>query len=616
LYKEEFKLEKSIIILFLIFIPLIVYPQAVERKTYYDESNVRIKEIFNLKGPKSAILHGMYTAYFENGNVKTTGHYFNNIANGTWDFYYENGELRIRGNINNGINEGLWEYFYDNGKLSMEGMMEKANKHGHWKTYYKSGATKSEGNFSQGVQDGKWNYYYANGGLQAISILESGSGQYEEYFPTGGVKMKGMKIGSMKSGFWVYFYEDGTKKGEGTFLNDLKQGKWTYFNEEGIRISEGNYDKDIPSGQWVDYYENGTVSSRGNYEVGQKEGFWNLFYDDGTSKGEGNFENGTGVFLEYYKSGALKTKGQLLNGKNDGHWEYYYENSEIEGSCEFDQGVGEYTGYYSNGKIKMKGTIRNEERVGIWELYKEDGELAGYYKPYYENGNSELWLARESEEQKKLQQSQPRKVGSYKYKKKKFRYFEPAINEYKALIIGYNPLAPLANSFPIGFEYYQQERLGHELLINLIRDPFFRNHSKLNEGSEYKKGVELAIRQKLYNKLGRYGAPYFGHEIRYSTVFHSVKAPDQIIPESVVELTKNEQKFEYSILVGNRFFKSQKEGGFTIDTYIGVGIGYRVYYQNYSDTPDNEDLFSDLPTSSVSIPIRFGVNIGFGIPVK
>jgi len=70
LYKEEFKLEKSIIILFLIFIPLIVYPQAVERKTYYDESNVRIKEIFNLKGPKSAILHGMYTAYFENGNVK------------------------------------------------------------------------------------------------------------------------------------------------------------------------------------------------------------------------------------------------------------------------------------------------------------------------------------------------------------------------------------------------------------------------------------------------------------------------------------------------------------------------------------------------------------------
>jgi len=613
---RDLNLKRHITILILFLTSTGAFAQEVSQKTFYDQEEKIVKEIFILKKRGSSILHGPYTAYFQNGNIKTSGHYYENTANGAWEFFYENGALRIRGNINSGVNEGLWEYFFDNSEMNMEGPMVGGKKSGTWKTYYRSGATKSEGEYYYGKKTAKWNYYYANGSLQAISILENGNGQHEEYFPAGGVKMKGMKVGGKKSGFWTYYNEGGTKKGEGGFINDLKQGKWVYYNEEGIRVSEGVYDKDQQSGLWVDYFENGSVSSRGNFEAGQKEGFWNLFYDDGTSRGEGTFMNGTGEYREYYRTGAIKTKGHLVNGKNDGYWEYYYENSELEGICEFDDGVGEYSGFYSNGTRKMKGTIRNDVRIGIWELYKEDGELAGYYKPYYENGNSELWLARESEEQKELKRTQTRKVGSYKYKKKKFSYFDSKINEYRSIIIGYNPLAPLVNSFPLGLEYYHQERLGHELLFNLIRDPFFRNHSTLSEGTEYKKGLEIAVRQKFYNKMKKFGAPYFGHEVRYSTVFHSVKVPDQIVPSNVVELTKNEQKYEYSIFVGTRYFKAQQEGGFTVDTYIGIGIGYRVYYQNYTDTEDNKDYFFDLPTSNISIPIRFGINIGYGIPVR
>jgi len=333
-------------------------------------------------------------------------------------------------------------------------------------------------------------------------------------------------------------------------------------------------------------------------------------------RGEGAFSNGSGEYRQYYKSGALKVEGQLKNGKNDGTWEYFYVNGEKEGVCNFNDGIGEYNGYYSDGSPKMKGRIRNNERVGIWELYREDGEIAGYYKPYYENGNPALWLAEDSEEQQNLKRTQVSKTGTYKYKRKKFLHFQPGVNEYRALIISFNPVATLLNSFPIGLEYYYQERLGHEVLFNLIRDPFFRNHASLALGSEYKKGGEIALRQKFYHPAKRIGETYFGHEIRYSSVFHSVLASDPVITQNVTELTKNEQKFEYSIFIGNRYFKEQQEGGFTIDTYIGIGIGYRIYYQDYTDTEENKDYFSDLPSSNLSIPIRFGINLGFAFPVR
>ncbi len=584
--------------------------------TYYDEEETHIKEKYTLKSVQSNILNGSYEAFFEDGNPKTVGQYFDNKPNGTWEFYYENGELRIRGNIENGVNNGYWEYFYSNGQLNMDGEIVNGKRDGYWKMYFQNGALKSEGSYSNGNKEGKWKYYFQSGGLRALSILEAGNGQYEEYFAAGGIKMKGMKTGDKKSGFWTYYYEGGTKKGEGVFRDDLKQGKWSYYNEEGIRISEGNYSNDQPSGLWIDYHTNGTVSSRGNYNEGQKEGNWNLFYNDGSPRGEGVFSNGSGEYREYYKSGAIKIKGQLKNGKNNGTWEYFYENGEKEGTCEFEDGIGDYIGYYSDGTKKMKGTIRNNERVGIWELYKENGEIAGYYKPYYENGNPELWLAKDSEQQQNLNKKQARKSGTYKYKKKKFQYFKPALNEYKAIIIGYNPVAPLFNSFPLGIEYYQEERLGHEILFNLIREPFFRNHSSIEVGKEYKMGGEIALRQKFYRPSKKTGSPYFGHEVRYSSVFHSVKTPDQIIPENIVELTKNEQKYEYSIFLGNRYFKVQKESGFTIDTYIGIGIGYRTYTQDYTDTEDNKEFFSDLPSSNISIPIRLGVNLGFAIPVR
>ena len=589
--------------------------QTVELRTYYDEEKTIVKEIYTLKEKNSNVLQGPYTSFFQGGNLKTVGQYFENSANGLWEFYYDGGELRMRGNINNGKNNGYWEYFYKNGETSMEGEILDNVREGHWKMYYDNGSLKSEGSFLQGQKDGLWKYYFEKGDLQAIGNYTEGGGNYKEYFPSGNIKMEGIKQKEKKQGIWVYYYEDGTIKGEGEFKNDLKTGNWKYYGEEGNLISEGNYRDGEPNGSWIDYHENGSISAQGNYSIGQKNGFWKLFYDDGTSRGEGTFENGTGEYFEYYKNGQIKLKGNIVNGTYEGEWLYYYENGEIEGRANFSGGVGDYIGYFTEGKIKMKGSLRNNERVGIWELFKEDGNLAGYYKPYNEDGKNTLWIASESDQQRQFVSSQ-KKVGSYKYKKSKFDYFDPQINEFRAIIVNYNPLAPALNTLPIGIEYYNQERLGHELLFIVVREPFFRKHMGLNLGTEHREGFEAALRQKLYNDKKRTGIPYFGHEIRYSNVNHLVKTEDQNNPGNILKLENNESKYEYSLFIGNRFFKAPEEGGMTLDAYIGAGIGYREYSKNFEPSEQNVQFFDDLPTSNISFAFRLGLNLGFAIRVK
>ena len=588
--------------------------QEVEVRTYYDDAEEQLKEVFTLKAAGSKVLHGPYAAFYKDGTPKTSGQYFNNVSTGVWEFYYLSGELRMRGSLVEGRNEGPWEYFFENGRKSMEGDIYNGKREGYWKMFYQNGSIKSEGSFKAGKRQGEWKFYFEMGGLQASANYVEDFGDYEEYYPSGTVKMRGTKQSGQKTGVWEYYYEDGTIKGKGDFENSLKSGVWQYYSEEGVLITEGTYTKDQPDGLWIEYHDDGSVSSRGNYQKGQKHGSWNLFYEDGSARGEGLFVNGTGEYREYYRNGQVRVKGTLLNGKNHGRWEYFYENGKQEGICEFEHGEGVYIGTYSDGNVKMTGKIRNNERVGIWELYKEDGTIAGYYKPYFENGNTSLWLAKDSDEQLAFKSN--RKVGSYKYKRKRFNHFDAKVNEFRAVIIGYNPIAPVLGSFPLGIEYYHQERLGHELLINYLRNPFFRSHSTLALGENFSTGWEVALRQKFYNKERRTGEPYFGHEVRYSSTDHRVRVPDITDPAIVNELSQVETKYEYSLFVGTRYFTNPKEGGVTFDAYIGAGLGYRGYTTNFDPTADNQQYFSELPSSNLAVAFRLGLNMGFAIRVK
>ncbi len=588
-------------------------------KTYYDEGHSLLKEMYYVKDLRTRELDGPYESFYLNGKPKVMGNYIHNSPNGTWTYYYENGNQKMRGTMKENESVGLWKYYYENGELNMQGELANSKRNGLWKFYYESGLLKSEGPFTDGEKSGIWNYYYEDGTLKAQAYFYGRLSTYKEFYTTGNVKMKGYQLNGRSDSLWTYYFDNGTVQATGSYLNGLRNGHWIYYNEKGIKTSEGDYLNGEKNGPWAYFYDNGKISSQGVEKNGEKEGHWKLYDVQGHFKGDGNFVNGSGTYKEYYSNGHLKVTGNIVDDRNEGKWLYYYEDGSLEGECNFVDGEGVYTGYYPSGKIKMKGTIKNGKNVGNWELYAENGTLTGYYHPIYENDKPVFKVL----DQKPKEDSVARDYikPEYFYRKKKIRYFTPVINEYRGFILATNPFATILGRLPLSIEYYCQERLGHEFLVSILRSPFFGSHSSIDPNVLYQQGFDFAFRQKLYSRDNGFGMFYIANELRYTSIDHSFNALDSAELPAVIttRVRAIEQRYEYSLIVGNRWMqlfsermiREKRQNGVTLDVYIGMGIGLRKFDKKYSNNSGYDAIFKDLNQRKLSLSPRLGINLGY-----
>ena len=573
--------------------------------TYYDDAETLVKEEFYVKSKSDAVLDGPYVSYFEDGVVKSEGIFSNNVSTGIWTYFYKNGKPRMSGEVREGTNFGVWSYFYETGVKKMEGLIIEGKREGPWVIYHKNQAKQSQGPFVSDRKSGTWTHFFSSGGVKAKEVFVGLRSHYTEYYKSGEEKMKGDKNSERKEGVWEFYYEDGSIEASGDFVKGKKSGNWKHYNSIGSLEAEGPYLNDQPEGLWLYYHLDGSLSGEGRLVEGAKDGKWKLYYNDGTLKGESEYVKGTGQYKEYYMDGQLKISGPVVNGKNDGKWQYFYETGELEGDCVFNIGNGKYVGYYPTGQVKMRGEIKDDLKVGIWEFYEPDGSLAGYYKPHYEEGEATFFLAEEDKKQENVSKPHRSTRGTFVYKKKKQGHFNSNLNEFRAYIIGYNPVATLFNSFPVSFEYYMEERLGYELLLQYLRDPFFKSSQSIGEGETLREGFSASIRQKFYNSESKFGVPYFGHELRYTYQVFSTTLQDIKINGAW------ESKYEYAGLIGIRYFKNRRESGFTVDAFVGFGLGYRDYQQSFEPTNPENDPFATINSNNFAYSIRIGVNLGF-----
>lgn len=598
---------KFLLGLMILLMPILANGQVLF-KTYYPDNTV--KEEFYVRSEQDRSLEGPYRSFYESGAVKSEGQFIQNKSTGTWKYYFENGKLRMEGEIVDGKGVGSWQYFYENGSPKMTGSMLNGKKDGFWTYFYKNSSKESEGYYKNGEKTGIWKYYHAHGVLKATEEFSGIGSYYEELYETGGIKSEGKRLNGKQVDEWLYYHEDGAVQARGSYKDGKRVGNWQYFDEGGHLEAEGRFDNGVANGLWLYYYPDGTLSSQGNLVQGEKDGNWKLFYNDGSLKGEANYAMGDGAYREYYKSGALKVKGNILKGANNGLWEYYYEDGKLEGSCNYDMGEGEYKGYYHDGAIKMKGMIKDDIKIGIWELYEPSGDITGYYKPYYEEGESAFFIAEDTKEQQQLTQVRRAAAGTAKKFRKKSRYFNKRIHEYKALILGYNPVAPLVGVAPISAEYYLEERLGHEMMFQYWRQPFFRSFESMNDGIVAFQGGALTFKQKYYHKESAIGQPYFGHELKYTLLYYSTNL------NGIAVQGGSEQKFEYGLFIGTRYFKNVTTNGFTVDSYIGFGAGYRHYNQLYVTPDPATDPFRSINKNKFAYSIRIGVNLGYAFRIR
>ena len=581
-------------------LPFSALAQGVTRFVYHDVAKKNLKEIYQVKDTVHNILHGRYISYYLNGNIESKGQFMNNETTGMWEFYFETGNLRMRGILRQNSNYGRWEYFYESGSKSMEGTIDGKNRIGEWNIYYESGDLKEQGEFSDNKRSGLWKTYFEDGTLRGEIEYVDDYGRYTEYYHSGKVFGEGPKAGSRSVGHWRFFSEDGILNGEGDYVNGKKNGDWRYYYASGKVASSGQYQDDEPSGKWNYYFEDGSVSSSGEYVGGKKNGYWSSLHKSGTVESEITYNNGTGEYREYYNGGKLKVKGQIVDGKNQGHWQYFFEDGKTEGECEFEKGKGTYRGFYPNGTLQTKGQIDDDLRVGTWELYEQDGTLSGYYKPFYNDKALSNDIGSLVNKNKVI-------LPVTRTAKRGFYYFTPRFPEYRSVILASNPFSTFIGKIPLGIEFYNQSRLGHEFEFEGIRDPFFTADADVPENIIFKRGYSMAVKQKFYNSLP-IGMWYFAHEVRFTNLGYFSNVTFSKSP-NLITASASEQRFEYGVLLGSRLMQRNDGNGFTIDAFVGYGVGYR-----FSDIePIYDDVFRTIKSDAFSHTFRFGLNFGYSM---
>ncbi len=588
------------ILLVMVCLSLNAFSQGITRFIYHDAAKKNLKEIYQVRDTIQNILQGRYISYFLNGNIESKGQFVNNETTGMWEFYFETGNLKMRGILRQNSNYGRWEYFYESGSKSMEGTIDGKNKIGEWRIYYESGDLKELGEFSDNKRNGLWKTYFEDGTLRGEIEYVDDYGRYIEYYHSGKVLAEGPKAGSRNVGHWRYFAEDGLLNGEGDFVNGRKNGEWKYYYSNGTVASSGQYENDEPMGKWSYYFEDGSVSSSGEYVGGKKNGYWSSLNKDGTIRSEIAYTKGSGEYREYFNGGKLKVKGLIVDGENQGHWQYFFEDGKTEGECEFEKGKGTYRGFYPNGTLQTKGQIEDDLRVGTWEIYEQDGTLSGYYKPFYEDKALVNDINSLINRNKTL-------APATRVVKKGFYYFTPRFPEYRGVILSTNPFSAFIGVIPLGIEFYNQSRLGHEFEFEGIRDPFFTPDSGVPENIIFKRGYSMAVKQKFYNSLP-VGMWYFAHEVRFVNLGYFANVSFVKSP-TLITASASEQRFEYGALLGTRLMERNNGNGFTMDAFVGYGLGYR-----FSDIElMYEDVFRSLETDKFSHTFRFGLTFGYSM---
>ncbi len=597
---NTFIVRRELLLVGFILLPLAYAgAQTVTRSTYHDAAKQNLKEIYQVKDTISNILQGRYLSYFLNGHIESKGQFVNNETTGVWEFYYETGNLKMRGILRQNSNYGLWEYYYENGQKSMEGTIDGKLKEGIWKIYYESGELKESGEYVANKRSGLWNTFFEDGSKRGEIEYTDDHGRYTEFYHSGKVLAEGPKAGSKNVGRWRTYAEDGTLESEGDYSTGKKNGEWKFYYPSGKLSSIGNYENDELIGQWTYYFENGSVSSKGEFVSGKKNGYWSTFNKNGSLKSEITYVKGSGDYREFYPDGKLKVKGEIIESKDQGEWQYFYEDGKLEGECKFDKGKGTYLGYYPNGSLQTKGQIEDDLRVGTWELYEQDGKLSGYYKPFYDDKNLANVINSLVEKSKA-----PAPVA--KARRRNFSYFSPRFPEYHSVIMQGNPAFMFVGSFPMGIEFYNEARLGHEFSFEGIRDPFFTADGQVPIGKLYKRGYAISLKQKFYNPVN-FGMWYFAHELRFTNIVHY--SNQQLTPTAngVIVATASEQRVEYGVLLGVRLMQRFDRNGITIDSFIGYDAGYR----SVSTDPQFESVFSSINTNHFSQTFRFGINFGY-----
>ena len=164
--------------------------------------------------------NGTWREYYENGDLKASGNYFNDLEDGKWVNFYRNNKLQQEEEWNKGKLVELGDFLAQDGSKLDKGTFK--NGSGTKKSYSENGILVAEGEFKEGLPNGVWTYYHENSKISG----------------------KGKMFNGLREGSWSYYFPDGKVQAEGKYVNDEVSGFWKFYSEDGSPKEEKNFDID------------------------------------------------------------------------------------------------------------------------------------------------------------------------------------------------------------------------------------------------------------------------------------------------------------------------------------------------------------------------------------
>jgi antitoxin component YwqK of YwqJK toxin-antitoxin module len=105
------------------------------RKVKDQDSFIKYKECFYQNGK----LNGIYTRWFDNGNIAEKYTYKDGKFDGLNQVYYYNGQIQTENTYKDNKLDGIYKIWYDNGQLEEESTYKNGQQKGMYKLWDKNG---------------------------------------------------------------------------------------------------------------------------------------------------------------------------------------------------------------------------------------------------------------------------------------------------------------------------------------------------------------------------------------------------------------------------------------------------------------------------------------------
>ncbi len=139
------KLRVSIFVLVLLMLASCRFEHKVVEETWDDGSPRRVC-IYKGKGEGRELIRE--TTYYASQVRQMEGTYKNNKRDGLWTYWYENGNMWSQGMYLNGKSDGKRTTFFENGKVRYEGFYKQDMRVGKWRFFDENGRLLQEVDYS------------------------------------------------------------------------------------------------------------------------------------------------------------------------------------------------------------------------------------------------------------------------------------------------------------------------------------------------------------------------------------------------------------------------------------------------------------------------------------